>query len=61
MFFPASALLLSYTLDQLLGEGYLGGLQGRKEDHPDTTGRGDMGVLALELFVFGTEMCSVLR
>lgn len=61
MFFSASTLLLGYTLEQLLGEGYLEGLQGRKEDHPDTTGRGDMGVLALNLFVFGAEMCSVLR
>ena len=61
MFFPASALLLGYMLEQFLGEGYLGGLRGRKEHHQDTTGREDMGVLALNLFVFGTEMCSVLR
>ena len=60
-FFPASALLLGYMLEQLFGEGYLGRLQVRKEDHPDTTRRGDMGVLVLDLFVFGTDTCLVLR
>jgi len=54
-------LLLGYMLEQLFGEGYLGRLQVRKEDHPDTTRRGDMGVLVLDLFVFGTDTCLVLR
>lgn len=61
MCFPAPELLLGYTLEQLLGEGYLGRLQCRKEDHPDTTGRRDMGVLALDLLGLQPEMCLVPR
>lgn len=52
--FPASALLLNYTFEQFLGEGYLGELQGRKEEHSDTIRC--QGVLTL----FGNEMFSVL-
>lgn len=52
--FPASALLLDYTLEQLPGEGYLGELQGRKEEHSDKTRSGGLGT------VFGNEMFSVL-
>lgn len=54
MLFPASALVLDYTLEQLPGEGYLGELQGRKEEHSDTTRSGVPGL------VFGNEMFSVL-
>lgn len=60
-FFPASPLFLGYTLEQLLGKGYLGGLQGRKEKPPWYNWEGRYGGLALSLFVFGTETCSVLR
>lgn len=34
---------------------------GKEGGPPRYNWEGDMGVLALELFVFGTEMCSVLR
>lgn len=50
--FPASALLLNYTFEQFLGEGYLGELQGRKEEQIQS----GVGVLTL----FGNEMFSVL-
>lgn len=47
MFFPASALLLDYALEQFPGEGYLGELQGRKEEHSDTTRSGGPGIRLL--------------
>lgn len=50
--FPASALLLDYTLEQFPGEGYLGELQGRKEEDRYSQDCGP----GIRLFVFGNEM-----
>lgn len=61
MFFPASALLLDYALEQFPGEGYLRELQGRKEEHSDTARSGGPGIRLLcvwkrDVFCPGSEL-----